>query len=277
METQGRQLDGRVAFITGAARGVGREIALAMAREGADIALVDRCAPLQSTPYEAAGTSELEETARWIEARGVRALPIQADVTRFGELQEAVRRTEAELGSLDILVPNAGIFTWARVWEITEQQWDETMNINLKGAWLTMKAALPGMIERRRGRVVAVASTAGLRGGRDIAHYVASKHGLVGLVRSLAMEVGEYNITANAVCPSRMRTTMVTFQEYYERFAGPGATEEDLARASRAELVMPIDFLPVKAVAEAVVWLASDRAAYITGAALPVDAGEMLV
>lgn len=277
METQGRQLDGQVAFITGAARGVGREIALAMAREGADVVLVDRCAPLQSTSYEAAEASELEEVARSVEASGVRGLPIQADVTRFSELQEAVRRTEAEFGRLDILVPNAGIFTWARVWEITEQQWDETMDINLKGAWLTMKAALPGMIERRRGRVIAVASTAGLRGGRDIGHYVASKHGLVGLVRSLAMEVGEYNITANAVCPSRMQTRMVTFQEYYERFAGPGATEEDLARASRAELVMPVDFLPVTAVAEAVVWLASDRAAYVTGAAIPVDAGEMLV
>jgi NAD(P)-dependent dehydrogenase (short-subunit alcohol dehydrogenase family) len=271
------RLQGRTVLITGAARGVGREIALAMAREGASIALLDRCAPLFSTPYVASSRDDLEATAGEVTKQGVQALAIEADVTRYAELEAAVRQTEEELGPIEVLVPNAGIFTWARLWEITEEQWDETMNINLKGAWLTMKAALPAMIERRRGRVIAVASTAGLRGGADISHYVASKHGLVGLIRSLAMEVGQYGITADALCPSRMRTTMVTFPEYYERLAGPGATEEDLARVSRAELVMPIDFMPVTAVAEAAVWLASDAAAYITGTAIPVDAGEMLV
>ena len=219
-------LSGRVAFITGAARGVGREIALALARAGADIALVDRCAGLNSTPYPAATPDDLAETARMVGAAGRRALTVQADVTRLADLGAAVDETLAALGRLDILVPNAGIFTWGRLWELTEEQWDETIAINLKGVWLTLKAAVPHMIAQRHGRIIAIASTAGLRGSPDISHYVASKHGVVGLVRSLAMEVGDYGITVNALCPSRMETAMVAYERYYERFAGSVAGKE---------------------------------------------------
>jgi NAD(P)-dependent dehydrogenase (short-subunit alcohol dehydrogenase family) len=140
-----------------------------------------------------------------------------------------------------------------------------------------MKAAVPHMIAQRRGRIIAIASTAGLRGGADIAHYVASKHGVVGLVRSLALEVGAYGITVNALCPSRMKTNMVTFDAYYQRWAGGAEADvEAMAQATRAEHVLPVEFLPVSAVAEAAVWLASDSAACITGVALPVDAGQTL-
>jgi (+)-trans-carveol dehydrogenase len=276
MTEHGGRLEGRIAFITGAARGVGKLIALAMAREGADVAMLDRCATPASTPYPGSGEEDLRAAADEVRELGARALALRGDVTSFTDMEEAVRRTEAELGPIDILVPNAGIFTWGRIWELTEQQWDETIDINLKGAWLTVKAALPPMIERRRGRVIAIASTAGLRGAPNIGHYVASKHGLIGLVRSLAMEVGPYNITVNALCPSRMPTTMVTFPAYYEQFAGQGAGAEEMARASGAELALPVEYLPVTAVAEAAVWLASESAAFITGVALPVDAGEML-
>jgi (+)-trans-carveol dehydrogenase len=189
----------------------------------------------------------------------------------------AVEAARAELGRLDIVVANAGIFTWGRLWELTEQQWDETVDINLKGAWITLKTAVPHLIAQRSGTVVCMSSTAGLRGSPNIAHYVASKHGVVGLARSLAMEVGEYGITVNAVCPSRMKTPMVTFPEYYEAFAGPGATEDDLDRVSRSEQVLPASTVPVSAVREAVVWLASNAAKHITGVALPVDAGALLV
>lgn len=277
MDAPSKTLTGRVALITGAARGVGREISLALARAGADIVLVDRCASPTSTLYGAATPDDLSATRQMVEDIGCRALALQADVTRLADLTAAVDRTLAALGRLDILVPNAGIFTWGRLWELSEEQWDETIDINLKGAWLTMKAAVPHMIARRHGRIIAIASTAGLRGGVDIAHYAASKHGVVGLVRSLAMEVGPFGITVNALCPSRMETTMVTYERYYERFAGVGASREEMDRFSRQDHVLPIDYLPVRAVAEGVVWLASDSAAFVTGVVLPVDAGEMLV
>lgn len=270
-------LAGRVALVTGAARGVGREVALGLAAAGADVALLDRCRPLDTTPYPMSSDDELDDVHAEVERLGRRCLALQADVTDLTGMQAAVATVVRELGHIDVVVANAGIFTWGRLWELTEQQWDETIDVNLKGTWITLKAVLPQMIERGSGRVICVSSTAGLRGSPNIAHYVASKHGVVGLVRSLAMEVGRYGITVNAVCPSRMKTPMVTFPEYYEAFAGPGATEADLDRVSRSQQVLPGDTVPVTAVREAVVWLASDAAGFVTGVALPVDAGGMLV
>jgi len=271
------ELAGRVALVTGGARGVGREVAFGLAGAGADVALLDRCGPLDTTPYPMSSDAELDEVRAEVERLGRRCLALQADVTDLTGMQAAVATVVRELGHIDVVVANAGIFTWGRLWELTERQWDETIDVNLKGTWITLKAVLPQMIERGSGRVICVSSTAGLRGSPNIAHYVASKHGVVGLVRSLAMEVGRYGITVNAVCPSRMKTPMVTFPGYYEAFAGPGATEADLDRVSRSEQVLPVDAVPVTAVREAVVWLASDAAGCVTGVALPVDAGEMLV
>lgn len=270
-------LAGRVALVTGAARGVGREVALGLAAAGANVALLDSCRPLDTTPYPMSSDDELDDVHAEVERLGRRCLALQADVTDLTGMQAAVATVVRELGHIDVVVANAGIFTWGRLWELTERQWDETIDVNLKGTWITLKAVLPQMIERGSGRVICVNSTAGLRGSPNIAHYVASKHGVVGLVRSLAMEVGRYGITVNAVCPSRMKTQMVTFPEYYEAFGGPGATEADLDRVSRSQQVLPGDTVPVTAVKEAVVWLASDAAGFVTGVALPVDAGGMLV
>jgi (+)-trans-carveol dehydrogenase len=270
-------LAGRVALVTGAARGVGREVALGLAAAGANVALLDRCRPLDTTPYPMSSDDELGNVHAEVEGLGRRCLALQADVTDLTAMEEAVATVVRDLGYIDIVVANAGIFTWGRLWELTERQWDETIDVNLKGTWITLKATLPGMIERGSGRVICVSSTAGLRGFPDIAHYVASKHGVVGLVRSLAMEVGAYGITVNAVCPSRMKTAMVNFPEYYEAFAGAGATEADLDRVSRSGQVLPVDAVPVTAVRDAVVWLASAAAGCVTGVALPIDAGVMLV
>ncbi len=270
-------LSGRVALVTGAARGVGREVALGLAEASADLALLDRCAPLATMPYAAASSDDLDAVRAEVVRLGRRAVAFTADVTDLAGMTAAVEAALAELGRLDIVVANAGIFTWGRLWELTEQQWDETIDINLKGTWITLKVTVPHLIAQASGAVVCMSSTAGLRGCPNIAHYVASKHGVVGLARSLAMEVGKYGITVNAVCPSRMKTPMVTFPEYYEAFAGAGATEEDLDRVSRSEQVLPAPTVPVSAVREAVVWLASDAAKHITGVALPVDAGELLV
>jgi NAD(P)-dependent dehydrogenase (short-subunit alcohol dehydrogenase family) len=245
---------------------------------GAAVALVDRCSDLATTPYPSATRSVLDAGVERIRGSGRQSIGIEADVTDLQSLEQAVEQTVAAFGHLDIVIANAGIFTWGRLWELTEEQWDETIDVNLKGTWLTLKATLPPMIGQRSGRIVAVASTAGLRPGGDISHYVASKYGVVGLVKSLAIEVGELGITANAVCPSRMRTDMVTFDAYYERFAGTrGGTEDAMAEVTRREHVLPIDFLPVSAVVDAVAWLVGDAAKHVTGTAIPVDAGEMLL
>ena len=220
---------------------------------------------------------DLTGTQEEIQALGRHALTIQADVTKEAELRVAVGEALGRLGRIDILVCSAGIFTWGRLWELTEEQWDETIDVNLKGVWLTLRTVVPHMIERRYGRIVLLGSTAGLRGWAEVSHYAASKHGVIGLARSLALEVGEYGVTVNVVCPTRVPTGMVTFPDYYEHECGPGATLDDLARATRAELVLPTDFVPATAIAGAVSWLASDEAAYVTGAAVAVDAGELLV
>jgi SDR family mycofactocin-dependent oxidoreductase len=276
-DTMSGNLKGRIALVTGGARGVGREVALGLAEAGADVALIDRCVTPATTPYAAATRDDLEDSQLAIESMGRRCLAVQADVTDLPAMAVAVEGAVQQLGRLDIVVANAGIFTWGRLWELTEQQWDETIAVNLKGTWITLKVTVPYLIAQSWGRVVCVSSTAGLRGGPNIAHYVASKHGVIGLVRSLAMEVGEFGVTVNAVCPSRMKTKMVTYAEYYEAFAGPGATEADLDRVTRREQVLPIEAVPATAVREAVVWLASDAAQHITGLAVPIDAGEMLI
>jgi SDR family mycofactocin-dependent oxidoreductase len=271
------ELSGRVALVTGAARGVGREIGLGLAAAGADLGLLDRCRPVESAPYPMPDERQFDQTRSAIEEMGRRCVAVQADVTDLSAMETAVQSLIATFGHVDIVVANAGIFTYAKLWELTERQWDETIDINLKGTWTTLKATIPHMIERRSGRVICVSSTAGLRGGSNYAHYAASKHGVIGLARSLATEVGQYGITVNVVCPSRMKTTMVTYDRYYETFAGPGATEEDLDNQTRKEQLLPVDAVPVSAVRDAVVWLASDAAAYLTGCAIPVDAGETLV
>jgi len=277
-DSDGRQrFTGKTALITGGARGIGRECALALAREGADLVLLDRCANPATTLYEGSSRDDLTRTQEEVQGLGRHALTIQADVTREAELRVAVSEALGRLGRIDILLCSAGIFTWGRLWELTEEQWDETIDVNLKGVWLTMKALVPRMIERRYGRIVVVSSTAGVRGWPGMAHYVASKHGVIGLVRSLALEVGEYGVTVNAVCPTRVPTEMVTYPAYYEHECGPGATLDDLAKATRADQVLPVDFVPATAIANAVAWLASDEAAYVTGTALPIDAGELLV
>jgi SDR family mycofactocin-dependent oxidoreductase len=272
-----KRFAGRIALVTGGARGIGRECALALAREGADLVLLDRCASVPTTLYEGATAEDLARTQEEVQALGRHALTIRADVTREAELGVAVSEALARLGRIDVLVCSAGIFTWGRLWELTEEQWDETIDVNLKGVWLTLKAVVPHMIARRYGRIVVVSSTAGLRGWPGMAHYVASKHGVIGLVRSLALEVGEHGVTVNAVCPTRVPTDMVTYPAYYEHECGPGATLDDLARTTRADQALPVDFVPATAIADGVAWLASDEAAYVTGTALAVDAGELLV
>ena len=187
---------------------------------------------------------DLDEVKTIIDALGRNCLCLQADVTDLPAMEAAMQTFISAFGHIDIVVERRHTSP-TRSSELTEQQWDETIAVNLKGTWVTLKTAVPHMIDRGFGRIICISSTAGLRGGPNISHYVASKHGVIGLARSLAMEVGPYDITVNAVCPSRMKTPMVTYAAYYEAFAGPGASEEDLDRVSRAEQVLPVDTVPV--------------------------------
>lgn len=268
------KLDGRVALITGGARGQGRSHALRLASEGADIAVCDIIAPLQTTPYPSATQADLEETVRRVRELGRRCLALQADVRDGAQMQRVVEQTLAALGKIDILVANAGIVSYARAWELTEQQWDEVIDVNLKGVWLATRAVIPHMIERRSGRIICIASAAGLHGFANLAHYTAAKHGVIGLVRALAIELAPYMITVNAVCPAVVNTDIVMNPATYRLFAGgKEATLEEVTPVFRQLNLLPVPWIEPEDVSGAVLWLASDDARYVTGIALPVDAG----
>ena len=235
----------RTVLVTGAGRGIGRSIALRFAEQGARVALVARTA------------AQVEETANLVDSSGGRALPIAADITAPGAAEECVARSERELGPLDILVNNAGIFVWRPFLKVTPDDWDRVIATNLTGAAAFCRAALPGMVERRRGRIVNVSSIHGMRGDANVVAQSAAKFGLIGLTQALAREFRSHNIAVNAVCPGTVEN---------RKDEGEGVHAEPLA-----EKLWPRD------VAKAVLFLASDDAAGITGAALEVFGGTHLV
>jgi len=269
----------RVVFITGAAHGMGRSHALAFAREGARLVLCDACRQYNTVPYELAQPEELSALAREIEQMGRPVIASQTDVTQLAAMQELVERAQQEFGPIDIVVANAGIYSFAPSWEMSEEQWDETINVDLKGVWITCKVSIPQMLARHSGKIICIASTAGIKGMANLVHYVAAKHGVLGLVKTLAIELAPYNINVNAVCPTSVDTAMCRNQALYDVFAGgpgPQATYEHmLSLMNQLNLFPDRDLLPPEAVSAAVLWLASDEARHLTGCALPVDAGYL--
>jgi SDR family mycofactocin-dependent oxidoreductase len=269
----------RVVFITGAAHGMGRSHALAFAREGARLVLCDACRQYNTVPYALAQPEELSALAREIEQIGRPVIASQTDVTQLAAMQELVERAQQEFGPIDIVIANAGIYSFSSSWEMSEEQWDETINVDLKGVWITCKVSIPQMLARRRGKIICIASTAGIKGMANLAHYVAAKHGVLGLVKTLAIELAPYNINVNAVCPTSVDTAMCRNQALYDVFAGgpgPQATYEHmLSLMNQLNLFPDRDLLPPEAVSAAVLWLASDEARHLTGCALPVDAGYL--
>jgi NAD(P)-dependent dehydrogenase (short-subunit alcohol dehydrogenase family) len=235
----------RTVLVTGAGRGIGRSIALRFAEEGARVALVARTA------------AELEETARQIGAVGARSAVLRADITTAGAAEECVARTERELGPVDVLVNNAGIFLWRPFLKLSPEDWDRVMATNLTAAAAFCRAALTGMVERRSGRIVNVASIHGMRGDANVVAQSAAKFGLIGMTQALAREFRSHNIAVNAVCPGTVEN---------RKEEGEGVHAEPLA-----EKLWPRD------IARAVLFLASDDAAGITGAALEVFGGTHLV
>lgn len=201
----------KVAVVTGGARGIGRGIALALAREGVHVAIADLYSPGQTTAGYALSTErEVDKTVAEVTAFGVRALGVPADVTNFAQLQALASTVTSTLGPIDILCNNAGVIDTALVVDTTEAQWDAMLNVNAKGVFLCCKAMVPGMIARRQGRIINTASIAGKRGGARASAYCASKFAVIGFTQSLAHEVASYGITVNAVCPGYLETAMWT-------------------------------------------------------------------
>jgi (+)-trans-carveol dehydrogenase len=274
-------LDGKVALITGAGRGQGRSHALALAREGADIIAVDVCADaVETVGYGLASAGDLDETSAGVAATGRRAVKAVADVRDLAQLQAAVAAGLDELGKIDIVCANAGIGSWALSWEMTEQQWKDMIDVNLTGVFNTVRAALPSMVERGEGGcLVLTSSTAGLIGYLHTAHYTAAKHGVIGLTKVLAQELGPHRIRVNAVCPTSVNTPLVVNAETFSLFAPdvPNPGPDDVREAFAALNILPdVPWIEPEDVSAAVLWLCSDAARFVTGVALPIDAGNIV-
>ncbi len=273
------RLDDRVAFITGGARGQGRAIAERLAADGADIAIGDIGRDIDALEYSLASDADAAETIARVEAAGRRCLAFNADVRDQSALDRAVASTIEELGRLDVLVANAGVVDYKPLWEIPEDEWKTLIDINLTGAWRTVKAAAGHFRERKVGAIVFNSSINGVEGGFNYSHYVSAKHGLLGLMKSTALEFGPYGVRANAVMPTVMDAPINDHQASWNRVVGKsGATREEWLDATRAwHILRGRGALPESAVADTVSWLVSDDALHITGAAIPVDAGHTLL
>ncbi len=265
---RGGRVAGTVALVTGAARGQGRSHAVRLASEGADIIGVDLCTDLAAIHYPLATPADLEETARLVAATGARVITAPVDVRDPDALSSAVADGVARLGRLDIVVANAGVCTIQRWDEVTPEVWDTVIGINLTGTWNTCAAAIPHLLATGGGSMVLISSTAGLKGQPFFAPYVASKHGMVGVMRTLANELASQSIRVNTIHPTGVNTPMLVGLS--------GLTERIEASPDTGSLFLnslPVDLVEPEDVSDAVVFLASDEARYVTGLTMTVDAG----
>ena len=271
------KLDGKVAFITGAARGQGRAHAVRMAEEGADIIALDLCADLDTVQYPMPTETDLAETVRLVEAVDRRIIARKGDVRDLSALKDLVAEGVSELGRLDIVVANAGVNgAFGPSWEVDEHVWDTTIGIDMTGVWKTTTAAIPAIIGGGRGgSIVLTSSLLGLKGMPNVVDYVVAKHGVVGLMRTLALELAPYSIRVNSVHPGNVDTPIFNNDALRRLFVpdSPEVTDAQFAAASSRFMALPIPWLQPIDIANATLWLVSDEARYVTGVALPVDAG----
>jgi SDR family mycofactocin-dependent oxidoreductase len=270
---------GKVALVTGGARGQGRAHAIALANEGADVIVVDICRSINSLPYDLASSDDLAETVQSIEALDRRALGLECDVRSTADLGRAVAAASESIGPIDILVANSGAWSMDPLWELSDEKWQDMIDINLTGTFKTVRAVAPTMIKRRRGSIVMISSVSGVEAAHGFAHYIASKHGVVGLMKSVALELSPYGVRCNVVLPGLVDTAINDWQGAYDMMkGGPGGTREDrrLAGHSWGSLANR-GLIDPSSVSRAVLFLASDDAADITGVSLPVEAGHLLL
>jgi (+)-trans-carveol dehydrogenase/(-)-trans-carveol dehydrogenase len=274
------KLEGKVAFITGAARGQGRSHAIRLAQEGADIIAVDICEDVPGIPYAGATEADLAETVKQVEALDRRIVAAKADVRDYAGLKSVLDEGIIQLGRLDIVSANAGIGSApVPAWEIDESVWQTMLDINLTGVWHTAKAAIPHLIEGGHGgSIILTSSAAGLQAYQNIAHYVSAKHGVVGLMRTLALELAPHFIRVNSIHPTQVDTPMIQNEPTWRLFRPDleHPTAADFAPASQELNALPIPWVDPVDISNAVLFLASDESRYITGVALPVDAGAVI-
>jgi SDR family mycofactocin-dependent oxidoreductase len=269
---------GKRALITGGARGIGRACARRLAEEGADVAVVDITEDVPTVPYPGARPEQLESIRSEIEGLGRRAVAREADVTKSEQLDAVVAEMISDWGGVDILVAAAGIDSWANAWELDEPTWQRMIDVNLGGVWRAAKAVSPVMMRQKSGSMVLIGSVLSHRPNRLFAHYTAAKHGVLGLARAFALELGPYFVRVNCIAPTAVPTPMVTNQTYRDMMGGhPGTTEDETRALYLARRAIPLPWVEPVDIANAALFLASDEARYITGISLPVDLGSLLI
>ncbi len=275
VEGRSGQFAGRVAVITGGARGQGRSHAVELARQGADVALIDRCADLGTVPYPLASPDDLDETVRLVEAEGARCVAVRGDVRDLDGMIAFVDGVVEELGSVDIIVANAGVSTMGSVFELDAVGWSETLDTNLTGVFNTLRAAAPHMRRRRWGRMVTVSSMMGRSSNPLIGAYCASKWGVIGLTKSVAQEMAHCNVTVNAIAPGNVSTDMIHNDTLYSLMRPDleRPTTDDVATVMATLHVQPVPWVEAEEITAAVVFLCSEGARHITGSVIDIDAG----
>lgn len=274
------RVEGKVAFITGAARGQGRAHAVRLAQEGADIIALDICRQIDTVPIPMSTPEDLDETAAKVKALGRRVITAQVDVRDYDAMKAAVDDAVTQLGRLDIVIANAGLAAGgAPIQELDDKLWKDSIDVNLTGSWYTTKVAVPHIIAGGRGgSIVLTSSVGGLKAHPFVGNYVSGKHGMVGLMRTLAVELAEHSIRCNTVHPTQVNTPMMMNDLTYRMFRPDleNPTQADIAPISQMMNCLPVPWVEPEDIANAVLFLVSDDARYITGVTLPIDAGSML-
>jgi SDR family mycofactocin-dependent oxidoreductase len=271
------KLDGKTVFLTGGARGQGRSHAVTLAAEGARIVMMDNLVvDMPYQPYPGGSPEQYEETQELLKGIGNPYLATVGDVRNTGDLDAAVKAAISEFGQIDIVVANAGVaLGLKKIIETEHGAWNQVIDINLTGVFNTIKAVLPVMVAQRSGRVIATSSMGGRRGGSNTSGYTASKWGVIGLIKTVANEYGEYGITANCVCPTNVNSPMLHNQDTYDRFVPDveHPTREQAEERMAAMHPMRVPYVEASDISQAILWLASDAARYVSGIALDVSLG----
>ncbi|MFL0711549.1 MAG: mycofactocin-coupled SDR family oxidoreductase [Microcella pacifica] len=274
------RLEGKVVFITGVARGQGRSHAIRFAEEGADIIGIDVVDSIAGSTSPPATQSDMDETVAAVEALDRRIIATKADVRSLEQVKKAVDEGVAQLGRLDVVIANAGVSTFMGPAEtLTEEAFVDMVDINLTGVWRSCAAAIPHIkAGGQGGSIIMTSSAAGLMAYANVGHYVAAKHGVVGLMRTLALELATDNIRVNSIHPTTVDTPMVNNEATFKLFRPDldNPTADDFIEAAKVMNAMPIGWVEAVDISNAMVWLASDEARYVTGVTLPIDAGAVI-